>query len=282
VKKIDQINVMGPFETKGPDAEPVEFRHRKVRALLAYLAVERARPLARERLATLLWSRTGDERARHNLRQALSRIRGYCPDLIDTTGDGVTLDPAACTVDVIAFTELAKSVDARDLQLALELYRGDLLADYNASEAEYQDWLQLARARLRQKACDVADRLSTLLRDEGREHEAIDILERLLWIDPANESAHRDLMALFAQLGRRSQALRQYQDCAAALKRELDAEPGPETQRLLAEIRQAEPASSAVDAAALPMPEAAVNGSDEHERLLPRRLAAILYADVAR
>ena len=207
--EIVKFNVMGPFEAMGPDGETVAFSHRKVRALLAYLAVERSRPLARERLAALLWSRTGGKRARQNLRQALSKIRGYCPGLIDTAGDGIALVPAACMVDLIAFAELARSDDAADLQRALELYRGDLLADYSSSEPEYQDWLAQARGRLRQQVCEVAARLAAILRDQQREHDAIDVLERLLWIDPANESAHRQLMSLFAGTGRRSEALRQ-------------------------------------------------------------------------
>ncbi len=269
---------MGPFEAKSADGKSVEFSHRKVQALLAYLALERSRPLARERLATLLWSRTGDERARHNLRQALSRIRGICPDLVDTAGNGVRLNPAACTIDVVTFADLAPAKNAVDLQRALELYRGDLLADYNVGEPEYQDWLQLARGRLRKQTCEVADRLAGILRDQGREREAIDVLNRLLWIDPANESAHRDLMQLFARTGRRSEALRQYQDCASALARELDAEPGPETQRLLAEVKQSRVASSSVDAA--PVPETGIAGRQDSP--LPRKLAAILYADVAR
>lgn len=260
---------MGPFEAKGADGKSIDFSHRKVQALLAYLALERSRPIARERLATLLWSRTGDERARHNLRQALSRIRSVCSELVDTVGGGVRLDPAACKIDVVVFAGLASSDEVADLQRALELYRGDLLADYNSSEPEYQDWLQLTRGRLRMQACEVADRLAGLLRDQGREGEAIDVLNRLLWIDPANESAHRDLMQLFAHAGRRSEALRQYQDCAAALASELDAEPGPETQQLLVDIKK----NRAV-------PRAGID--NEQESPLPRKLAAILYADVAR
>ena len=281
VKKIVQFNVMGPFVAKGSDNETIEFGHRKVRALLAYLAVERSRSLAREHLATLLWSRTGDERARHNLRQALSRIRGFCPDLIDTVGDGVALRPAVCTIDVVAFTELARSDDAADLRRALDFYRGDLLEGYNASEPEYQDWLQVSRGRLRKLACEVADRLAAMLRDQGRQREAIEVLNRLLRIDQANESAHRDLMELLARTGRRSEALRQYQECAAALARELDAEPGSETKRLLAEIRQSQLTPPTADVASASMPETAVSSDGEQDRPLPRKLVAVLYADVA-
>ena len=73
---LPQFRVLGPFEARSPDGAAIDFSHRKVRALLVYLTIEHGRPQSREHLATLLWARTGDDRARHNLRQALSKLRG--------------------------------------------------------------------------------------------------------------------------------------------------------------------------------------------------------------
>jgi adenylate cyclase len=272
VIKNPQFRVLGPFEALAPGGKAVAFSHRKGQSLLAYLAVENGRPQAREHLATLLWARTGDERARHNLRQALSRIRSLCPDLVDTSGDRILLNTSACTFDVVSFEKLSHSDEAADLQQALELYRGDLLEGYNSSEAEFQDWLEAARRRIRKLACGVAGRLAALLAGEGRDRQAIDVLNRLLRIDPANETAHRELMKILARGGRRSDAMRQYQECVNALRRELDAEPGQETRQLFAELRQDRAAGTQKVAAA----------DDGGDQPLPRRLAAILYADVAR
>jgi adenylate cyclase len=281
VKNKLRFRVLGPFEARAADGGAIDFGHRKVRALIGYLAIERNRPQTREQLASLLWARTGDERARHNLRQAISKIRGLCPELIESTGDAVTLQAAACDIDAIEFLDLARSKDAGDLQRALDLYRGDLLEGYSPGEQEYQDWLQLTRGRLRKMACDAASRLAALLSDDGRDTEAIDALNGLLAIDPANEAAHRQLMRLLAKTGRRSEALRQYQECVAAMARELDAEPGAETRQLFAELRQSRD-SDGGESSAVAAPVAASAEQSEPERPLPRRLAAILYADAAR
>jgi len=53
----------------------IGFASNKVRALLAYLAVEADRPHNREVLATLLWSDSPQQKALNNLRNALSNLR---------------------------------------------------------------------------------------------------------------------------------------------------------------------------------------------------------------
>jgi DNA-binding SARP family transcriptional activator len=122
-----RLNVLGHFEAQWADGEPVDFTSKKAQALVAYLAVESGRAHTRDQLATLLWSETGDQRARHNLRQALSKIRRSCDSLIISRGESLEIDPASCTVDVVEFERLAKSKDPDELHRCLDLYRGDLL-----------------------------------------------------------------------------------------------------------------------------------------------------------
>src|SRR5262249_39875127 len=50
------------------------------------------------------------------------------------------------------------------------------------------------------------------------------------------EPVHRAVMSLYAELGRRQAALRQYQLCMDALKRELNTQPEAETARLYQQI----------------------------------------------
>ncbi len=49
--------------------------NRKARGILAYLALESSAPIARERLAGLLWSDVPERHARNSLRQALFELR---------------------------------------------------------------------------------------------------------------------------------------------------------------------------------------------------------------
>ena len=63
------------------DGEAVlSFESDKVRALLAYLAVESERPHRREKLVALLWPDQSEERARASLSQALYNLRRVLGD----------------------------------------------------------------------------------------------------------------------------------------------------------------------------------------------------------
>jgi len=74
------LSLLGPFQAS-LDGEPVtDFESTKVRALLAYLAVEANRPHRRDVLAGLLWPDWPDRDALSNLRYALSNLRQVIGD----------------------------------------------------------------------------------------------------------------------------------------------------------------------------------------------------------
>jgi TolB-like protein len=251
-----RLNVLGPFDAQWSDGTPLEVTGKKIQGLLGYLAVESARPHSREQLAALLWSETGDERARHNLRQALSKIRRSYGPLISSTGEALALDLEKCSVDAREFDRLARSEDVGDLARCMELYRDDLLDGLVLREALYDEWLLGAQHQFRRTACDAIERLASKLPALDRAEEAVDVLNRRIAMDPACEPAHRHLMELFERIGRRSDALRQYQFLSEALDRELSTEPSAETRAIYERIRAG---SAAVgQRAAVPSADAAV------------------------
>jgi TolB-like protein/Tfp pilus assembly protein PilF len=240
VSRSLQLKLLGPFEAGWSDGEPVRLSGKKIRALVAYLGVESGRSHSREGLASLLWAETGDERARHNLRQALSKLNRTCAELVLSEGDTLRLDEECTQVDVREFERLIVSDDPSELERAVALYRGDLLEGLSVPEVEFEDWLRATRGRLRDQACAGYERLAGVLADSGRTDEAMENLRARLEMDPACETAHRALMELLAKAGRRSDALRQYQQCSESLERELGVEPSAETKAVYQSIRSAE------------------------------------------
>src|ERR687883_1942655 len=74
------LSLLGGFRAER-NGEPVAaFESNKVRALLAYLAVESGRPHQRSVLAGLLWPDHPEDLARTNLRHVLHQLRQTLPD----------------------------------------------------------------------------------------------------------------------------------------------------------------------------------------------------------
>src|SRR5262245_39642778 len=205
---------------------------RKVRALLACLALSPGKAWPRERLMALLWSDRSEEQARASLRQALAEMRRVLgePSPVRTEHDAVSLDPNLLTVDAVQFERLAQ---AGKLDEAAALYRGPLLDGHGVRDSAFEDWILVERTRLHDLAVDLLDRMVASQSGDA----AITTAQRLLQLDPAREETHRLLMRLYASTGQRAQALRQYEHCRGILQRDLHANPDDETERLYCQIQ---------------------------------------------
>jgi predicted ATPase/DNA-binding SARP family transcriptional activator len=124
----------------------------------------------------------------------------------------------------------AELLDAFDQ--ALSLYKGDYLPDNL-----YDDWSQKRRDRLRRAHSWLLEQASELAITSGAGQRACEYLLALLEKNPADEQTHRQLMLVFARMGRRSDAINQYFALRKALKEELRALPLPETTGLLKRIQ---------------------------------------------
>jgi DNA-binding SARP family transcriptional activator len=114
-----------------------------------------------------------------------------------------------------------------DLEEGLALYRGDLFED-----DPYADWCAPERTDLRHRYLDMLLRLAELWFAVGQTERGADCLRRGLLKDPLREDFHQALIQTLMDLGRRREALDQYQECVRLLREELGAEPLPATRRL--------------------------------------------------
>jgi predicted ATPase/DNA-binding SARP family transcriptional activator/Tfp pilus assembly protein PilF len=234
------VLLLGPFQVQHHGDAVTHFRGDKVRALLAYLAVEADRPHPRSELAGLLWPEQPEDQALGNLRQALARLRQALADGEDplvVTRQTVQWRDGVATVDVLAFLQLARSDAVADLGQAAALYRDELLAGFGLPECEaFEDWLLLTRERLRQQVLDVLQRLGEGYLAAGQLREAVAAARRQLTLDPWREAAYRQLMRGLAQSGDRAGALAAYARCQTVLADELHITPDEETRLLAQQI----------------------------------------------
>jgi len=236
------LTVLGKFGARLTSGPAISLPTKKTKLLLAYLALTPGGMHSREDLMALLWSDRGDEQAQASLRQAVWALRKRLgradPSPFVADRETIRLAPAAVEVDAVEFEKLVAAGTREDLEQACALYRGDLLKGISVRDAPYEEWLFYERGRLRDLALGAFERLLDYEREAGELEKAAATAKRLLDLNPAHEKTHRTLMRLYADQGRRAAALEQYERCRAALKRELEVEPGPETEELYQDILQ--------------------------------------------
>lgn len=225
-----QLHVLGDFKLER-GGQTIKLPRRKASALLAYLALH-PQQHRRSELATLLWADSLDAEARQSLRTTLATLRRELgSDLLIVDYEFARLNPTfPLWVDAVAFQTYAGrflSDPPFDLSASfLDLYEGDLLPDL------YDDWIIPERERLRSLYIGVLLHAAQLMRSHSDYGRAIQLAQRVLAIEPANERAHQHLMFCYVAMGNRSAALNQYQACQRALRDDLDVEPMPETRSL--------------------------------------------------
>jgi predicted ATPase/DNA-binding SARP family transcriptional activator len=228
-----RIRLLGGFEVAGDEVVPESaWRLRRAKSLVKLLALAPDRRMHREQVAELLWPDRDAASAANNLRQALFVARKALGDGSPslTVGDGV-LALVDVDLDVDAFEQAVADARAEptveSCGRAVGLYGGELLP-----EDRYEEWTAARREALRERHLWLLATLAELHEAAGDQAAAIEALQQAVVEDPLQEAAHRELMRLFAAAGRQQQALAQYQQLRDALRRELAADPDPETRRL--------------------------------------------------
>jgi DNA-binding SARP family transcriptional activator/tetratricopeptide (TPR) repeat protein len=219
-----EISLLGSFLLKWRNETIQAMNSPRLQALLAYLLLNRDKPLSRRQVAFQFWPDTSEAQAFANLRTLLTLLHRALPEagrfiiagrrtLQWQTGSPFQLDVA----------DFERALAAGKLEQAVNVYSGDLLPDC------YDDWIQPERERLRQ---DFGRALEKVIqaREEARDYEAaICYAQTYLQHDRLRESTYGHLMRLHALQGSRSQVARIFQECALTLERELGVEPSATT-----------------------------------------------------
>jgi tetratricopeptide (TPR) repeat protein len=157
-------------------------------------------------------------------------------DLLLADRDTVQLNPEhPLWVDAREFQQSAISYQQSaisNLQSAIELYPGDLLADF------YDDWIEPERERLRALYLDALLQLAQEARSHSQYARAIELAHKVLASDPANEKAYQHIIFCLVATGDRIGALKQYDECQKKLRDELSVEPSQETSALREQIER--------------------------------------------
>jgi DNA-binding SARP family transcriptional activator/tetratricopeptide (TPR) repeat protein len=233
------------------------WKHRRVRELFKLLLSAEQHRLHREQVQELLWPSFSIEQAANSFGKTLYLLRRALePDLatgkpstyVSLEHDTVFLVPDSMEIDADRFESMAKHIQVnthsgpiKEQQLhitleafdnALALYGGDYLPD-----DLYEDWAQRRRDRLQRTYSWLLEHAAKIAIAGSQGQRACEYLRALLEYNHADEQTHRQLMLLYARMGRRSDALNQYHLLRTALREELRANPLPETIELYRAIQ---------------------------------------------
>ena len=199
-----RVYLLGPLRIE-QDATPITFPRRKVESLFAYLLLHPEQQ-TRDSLATRFWGDTADDKARHSLRTALATLRQQLGDsLLIADREHVQINPDfALWVDLRELlalgkwaAEIARS-DVAQLQALVALWQGELLAGF------YDDWVTAEREHYQERLLRTLLDVTQALRSLSEYSQAIEIAQKILAFDPANELAHQHLMFCYMAGGDRA------------------------------------------------------------------------------
>jgi DNA-binding SARP family transcriptional activator len=220
---------------------------RQQKAVLALLIAEAGGAVSVGRLADALWGQrlpsgyvTTLQTYVFHLREVLEpqRGRGDPGRVIVTVPGGYRLDVEDEAIDARTFEQLVRTGQASlsrrayadasaDLDRALAMWRGDLLADL----AEFP-FVQPIAARFEECRVSAAEARIDVELALGRHASAVAEVDRLIEQNPLRERLHEQRMLALYRCRRQSDALAAYRELRTVLSDGLGIDPGPSLQQL--------------------------------------------------
>jgi len=249
---ILEINCLGPFSVRFDGRAIVLPASGRPAAVFKVLADRGGRPLSRDQLIELVWPGVSTQAGANRLRVAVHALRQAFEegaDLVSYEAGAYRLQAEHIEIDAERFEtlveqgrQLAQDGDddgaRRAYEAAERLYGGDYFQD-----DPFEEWATTRRQHLRDLYLNLLVKLAILAMERADFDACVGYGHAIVREDALSEDAYRLLMLAHARLGNRARALRWYELCAQALRRELNLTPSAATERLRDEILSEEAAA---------------------------------------
>jgi DNA-binding SARP family transcriptional activator len=237
------FRLLGPLEVADDDGALLPLGGIRQRGVLAVLLLRAGEVVSTEFFVEALWGGEPPRTAIASLRNSISALRKLLgPELLVTRPPGYVLSLPPGSTDLGQFEALvaeARGLEAapraEQLGKALALWRGEPLAELAFEPFAGPDVRRLEELRL----VTIEAWVDACL-EAGQAAELVPELESLVAQNPLRERPRGQLMLALYRSGRQADALAAYQDARRVLVEELGLEPGPQLQRLHAQILRQE------------------------------------------
>jgi DNA-binding SARP family transcriptional activator/tetratricopeptide (TPR) repeat protein len=233
------VRLLGPLEVTLA-GRPVALTTGRLRTLLAALALSAGNIVPVDRIATVLWGEDPPDNARRSVQIYVTRLRGVLgTGSIETSSAGYMLCVEPDNVDALQFVRLLNSASAAAdvateralLVEALALWQG---APFGGVQSAWLDETQ--SPRLVERYLTAVERRVDIDIASGQSRELVAQLGELTAQYPLRESLWARLLTVLDQSGRQAEALERYEAIRVRIADELGVDPGPELQRVYADL----------------------------------------------
>lgn len=246
-----EFRLLGKLEALA-DGQQAPLGPRKRRAILAVLLLHANEVMPAERLVELVWGNDSPRTAIHAVHNHVSQLRKVLVEAVDgpvieTVSPGYVLRAESASIDAARFELLVaegrRAISDGDrrrgresLQTALDMWRGEPLADF-----PYADFAQAERRRLGEIRLTALVAAFAIDIETGNYQDTIAPLQKVIEENPFREQLRMQFMTALYLAGRQTEALRAYQDFATMLGETNGMEPSPAMQELEDRILQQDP-----------------------------------------
>lgn len=227
-----EVNALGPGYVL-LNGEPIETWEGHLPRLLFFFALDRP-VVTRSEICQAFWPDLDNDQAVnvfHVTKRRLHKALDF--DVLVHEGGYYRVNPAVSVhYDIMAFVGAlvkGRSPETEDKaaawQEAIDLYRGPFLQGHS------DDWILERRQEYQAGYLEALSEMARIRLEEGRQENALGLLLRAVGENDRYEPIHRQIMQLYADLGRRSEAAGHYQKLVERLRSD-GREPEAETQEL--------------------------------------------------
>lgn len=282
------VQLFGSFQVGGGgwSLGPRDFGGVKPKQILEVLLLADGHPVAKDRLADLLWGEDLPQHVSATIETYVSVLRrrlGHdrSSELLVTGAGAYRVNKSAAVVDLDRFDALVSRATEADaprrrelLEDALGLVRGEVLED-----EPYAPWADYTRRDYRQRITRARiDAAQAALADHDP-RRAVAHAAQALEIDPLEEAAHRVSIVARYAAGSRHEALEAYQHCRTVLDEHLGLDPDKHTEAVQAAILDGADPERLVTDLARPATSASPTARPRTSLLQRRALRVLLVED---
>ncbi|HML20136.1 MAG TPA: bacterial transcriptional activator domain-containing protein [Aggregatilinea sp.] len=231
-----EVNALGPGYVL-LNNQPVDTWEGHLPRLLFFFALDRP-VVTRSEICQAFWPDLDNDQAVnvfHVTKRRLHKALDF--DVLVHEGGYYRVNPdVSVNYDIMSFVGAlvkGRSPETTDKaaawQEAIDLYRGPFLQGHS------DDWIMERRQEYQAGYLEALSEMARIRLDEGRQEHALGLLLRAVGENDRFEPIHRQIMQLYADLGRRSEAAGHYQKLVERLRSDGRA-PEAETQALYQSI----------------------------------------------